>query len=282
MKIDLYTALLFSFVSGTAAWSEAFCGHSAVHHRCPKNSRSSLSMGRAAAVRAATKSKTDAKKAKVNGLYGKKIIMAVKEGGSPDPVANRALYDVIQQAKRNSVPADNIQRAIKKASEGNVGDFSASTFEAYGNGGASFIVNVLSDNANRASAEVKNVLNKKKVKIAEPGSVLFMYDRKSCLEVDGVIDEEVLLDAAIEAGCDDFELVEGDDENTSIVYTEPKESSAMKEALISLGLEPKIELKYISKAPVEVSEDDFESNMDAIDALEELDDVDSVEHNMTN
>jgi len=91
-------------------------------------------MGRAAAVRAATKAKTDLKKAKTNAVYGKKVIMAVKEGGSPDPNANRALADVIKQAKQNSVPMDNINRAIKKASEGNVGDFKESTFEAYGLG----------------------------------------------------------------------------------------------------------------------------------------------------
>ena len=82
-----------------------------------------LFMGRAAAVRAATKAKTDAKKAKTNALFGKKIIVAVKEGGSPDPNANRQLADIIKQAKANSVPVDNINRAIKKASEANAGDF---------------------------------------------------------------------------------------------------------------------------------------------------------------
>ena len=70
------------------------------------NALSPLFMGRAAAVRAATKSKTDAKKAKTNAVYGKKIIMAVKQGGSPDPNANRALADIIKQAKANSVPVD--------------------------------------------------------------------------------------------------------------------------------------------------------------------------------
>lgn len=239
-------------------------------------------MGRAAAVRAATKGKTDAKKAKTNGLYGKKIIMAVKQGGSPDPVANRALHDVIQAAKRNSVPVDNIQRAIKKASEGNIGDFSESTFEAYGNGGASLIINVLSDNANRASAEVKNVVNKKNAKLAESGSVLFMYDRKSCLEVNAELDEEALLEAAIDAGVDDFEMIDGDIESTTKVFVEPKESSAMKAALEAMGHDPNIELIYVSKAPVECSDEDFEKNMDIIDALEELDDVDSVDHNMSN
>jgi transcriptional/translational regulatory protein YebC/TACO1 len=102
----------------------------------------------------------------------------------------------------------NINRAIKRATEGNVGDFAESTFEAYGFGGASLIINVLSDNANRANADVKSTVNKRNGKIAESGSVLFMYDRKGKVEVGAVLDEEELLDAAIEAGIDDFLLEE--------------------------------------------------------------------------
>jgi len=217
-------------------------------------------------------------------VYGKKIMMAVKQGGSPDPVANRQLHDVIAAAKRNSVPAENIQRAIKKASEGKAGDFSESQFEAYGAGGASFIINVLTDNANRAAADVRNAINKNGGKAAEQGSVLFMYDRKSKFEVSEELDEEALFEAAIEAGCEDLELLPGDEEGTSIVLTEPSDSAAMKEAIAAMGLEEnyKVNLAYVSKAPVEVSEEEFEKNMQLVDALEELDDVDSVEHNMSN
>jgi len=243
-----------------------------------------LEMGRAAAVRASTKAKTDAKKAKTNAVYGKKIIMAVKSGGSPDPNANRMLADVIKSAKASSVPIDNINRAIKKASEGSAGDFKEGTFEAYGLGGASMIINVLTDNNNRATADVKAAVNKRDGKIAEQGSVLFMYDRKGKIEVSGVLDEEAVLEAAIEAGCDDYELVPGDEEGTTVVYTDPKEVSAMVEAVKSMDndQEVKFSLVYVSKAPVEVSDEDFEKNMEIIDALEDLDDVDSVEHNMSN
>eukprot|EP00521_Asterionellopsis_glacialis_P017075 CAMPEP_0195293316 /NCGR_PEP_ID=MMETSP0707-20130614/12153_1 /TAXON_ID=33640 /ORGANISM="Asterionellopsis glacialis, Strain CCMP134" /LENGTH=291 /DNA_ID=CAMNT_0040353999 /DNA_START=80 /DNA_END=955 /DNA_ORIENTATION=- len=244
---------------------------------------SPLFMGRAAAVRAATKGKSDAKKAKTNAIFGKKIIMAVKAGGSPDPNANRALGDLIKQAKAASVPVDNINRAIKRASEANVGDFAESTFEAYGFGGASFVINVLSDNANRATADVKSTVGKRNGKIAESGSVLFMYDRKGKVEVAAELDEEELLMAAIDAGCDDMELLPGDEEGTSVIYTEPKEAAMMLEAVNSLGHEEaKISLSYVSKAPVECTEEEFEKNMEIIDALEELDDVDSVEHNMSN
>lgn len=244
---------------------------------------SPLFMGRAAAVRAATKSKTDLKKAKTNAVYGKKIIMAVKQGGSPDPQANRMLGDIIKQAKANSVPIDNINRAIKRATEGNAGDFSESTFEAYGFGGASFVINVLSDNPNRASADVKSTVKKGDAKIAEQGSVLFMYDRKGKVEVSAVVDEELLLDAAIEADIEDFLLEEGDSEGTSVIYVEPTDSASMADAVRSMGFEEaKMSLAWVSKAPVECTDEDFDKNMQVIEALEELDDVDSVEHNMSN
>lgn len=243
-----------------------------------------LYMGRAAAVRAATKAKTDGKKAKTNAIFGKRIIMAVKEGGSPDPNANRALADVIKQARASSVPIDNINRAIKRASETSVGDFKESVFEAYGHGGASFVVNVLTDNNNRATSDVRSAINKRDGKMAESGSVLFMYDRKGKVEVNGELDEETVLEAAIEAGCNDMELTQGEEPGTTVIYTDPKEASLMLDAIKSLGYEEgiKVSLCHVSKAPVECSEKDFEKNMEIVDALEDLDDVDSVEHNMSN
>lgn len=177
----------------------------------------------------------------------------------------------------------NINRVIKRATEGNAGDFSESTFEAYGFGGASFVINVLSDNANRANADVRSTVNKRNGKMAEQGSVLFMYDRKGRVDVPALLDEEVLLDAAINADIEDFLLEEGDDEGTSVVFVEPTDTAAMAEAIKSLGHgEVKTSLVYVSKAPVECSEEDFEKNMQVIEALEDLDDVDSVEHNMSN
>lgn len=147
------------------------------------------------------------------------------------------------------------------------------------------MINVLTDNPNRASADVKSTVAKGKCKIAESGSVLFLYDLKGKLEVDAILDEEELLEAAIAAGCEDYELeeIQGDSlTTTSVVYSQSSETNLMAEALRSMGHEPKVSLAHISKAPVECSEDDFEKNMNVIDALEELDDVDSVEHNMSN
>jgi YebC/PmpR family DNA-binding regulatory protein len=277
MKVIASTLLLL--ISGAAAFS-------ITTPSSPQCTRlSPLFMGRAAAVRAATKSKTDAKKAKVNALYGKKIIMAVKQGG-PDPDGNRALGDLIKAAKANSVPVDNISRAIKRASEANTGDFSESTFEAYGFGGASIVINVLTDNDNRANADVRSAVGKNDGKMAEQGSVLFMYDKKGKLEAPAVLDEEELLEAAIEKDIEDYELINEDieDGDLSVVYVEPQDTNNMFEAIKSMGIEEglKMELVYVTKAPVEVTDEEFEKNMKIIDALEALDDVDSVEHNMSN
>lgn len=241
-------------------------------------------MGRAAAVRANTKAKTDLRKAKINAVFGKRIIMAVKAGGSGDPNANRALADVIKQAKSLNVPVDNIQRAIKKAVEGTVGDFKESIFEAYGIGGASLVIHVLTDNNNRATADVRSAVNKRDGKMAETGSVLFLYDKKGCIQVPTLLEEEAVLEAAIEAGCSDMEFIVTDDGNCR-VYTDPVETMTMYQAIQSITTDAvalQMSLNYISKAPVECSDEDFEKNMDMIDALEELDDVDRVEHNMAN
>ena len=145
------------------------------------------------------------------------------------------------------------------------------------------VINVLTDNDNRANADVRSAVGKNNGKMAEQGSVLFMYDKKGKLEVSAVLDEEALMDAAIEADVDDYELLEGDEEGSSIVFVEPKDTNNMLNGIKAMGVEEiKMGLVYVSKAPAEVSDEDFEKNMAIIDALEELDDVDSVEHNMSN
>ena len=158
------------------------------------------------------------------------------------------------------------------------------------------VINVLTDNDNRANADVKVAVNKNGGKIAEQGSVLFMYDKKGKLEIpNGIdVDEELLLEPAIEFGVDDFEIVppaaetddDDDEAEPTIIYVEPQDTNNMLEAVKSLesmkDQEVKMGLIYVTKAPVEVTDDDFEANMKIIDALEDLDDVDSVEHNMSN
>jgi len=280
MNKSLILLSLAAFIYSTTAFSPLSQQQNGivVGRTCP------LFMGRAAAVRAQTKGKTDLRKAKTNAIFGKKLIMAVKQGGSPSTDSNRALAEVIKQAKANNVPVDNINRAIKRASEASVGDFSESTFEAYGFGGASLVINVLSDNANRVNADVRSTVDKRNGKIAEKGSVLFMYDRKGKIVVpDAVVDEEALLDSAIDADIDDFMMEEGDEEGSSVILVEPPDCAAMFDVVKGMGHEKaKMSLAWITKAPIECTDEDFEKNIEIIEALEELDDVDNVEHNMSN
>lgn len=112
-----------------------------------------------------------------------------------------------------------------------------------------------------------------------------MYDRRGVVTLNNEVDEEALLEAAIEEGVEDYDIAEGDEEGSTCVYSDPKENAMLFEALKAIGNdenEMKMSLAYVSKAPVEVTDEEFEKNCDIIDALEDLDDVDAVEHNMSN
>lgn len=249
--------------------------------------RSVLFMGRAAAVRAATKAKTDAAKAKNNGRYAKKIINAVRSGG-PDPEQNRLLAQVVAEAVRKNVPKDIIKRNIDKASEQKV-DYKESIFEFYGFGGVSLLVNVLSDNDNRASADVNLVAKKQNIKAASAGSALFNFERKSRLDVSKAIEEDTLMEMCLEVGVDDYDLrseVNGcplnpSEEGRCVIYVQGSDMAALRDHLRSLNYDVDTSIAAVPKAGfMTISDEDFELNMAAIDAFEALDDVDSVEHNI--
>ncbi|CAM9773683.1 unnamed protein product, partial [Hapterophycus canaliculatus] len=146
-------------------------------------------MGRRAAKIAKVKGREDAKRGKAFARIGKKIIMAVKAGG-PNEDTNKQLADTIKEAKHNSVPKDNIARAIKRAVDGSQGDFKEVVYEAYGHGGTGMVITALTDNVNRAIAEVKTVWRKQGLKQAAQGSVLFQFEKRGRVEIQGEVDEE--------------------------------------------------------------------------------------------
>eukprot|EP01035_Chromulina_nebulosa_P036972 gene36972-49886_t len=203
-----------------------------------------IHMGRAAAVRAATKAKTDAAKAKNNGRYAKKIIMAVKAGGA-DPEQNRQLAQVIADAKVANVPKDIITRNIEKASAAATADFKESVFEFYGHGGVGLLVNVLTDNDNRANADVNLVAKKNLLKAAAANSVRFKFDKKARLDVAAVLDEDRLMEICLESGVDDYDLrttadgcvLNPDEEGKSVVYVSLADMATMRDALKKESLE---------------------------------------------
>lgn len=151
-----------------------------------------------------------------------------------------------------------------------------------------FIINCLSDNNNRATADVNNAVNKAGGKPASPGSVSFNFERKGRLCINAEMDDERLLELAIEAGCDGDVSLEapdpdgrGDQESVrAVALTAPTELGALQAAMQAEGIECSGTLVYVPMATVECSDDDEEANFKVIDRLEELDDVVSVEHNM--
>jgi len=248
----------------------------------------SLYMGRAAAVRAATKAKTDGAKAKNNNRFAKKIIMVVKAGG-PDPEKNRQLAGVIAETKVNNVPSDVIKRNIDKASMAATADFKESLFEFVGFGGVGLLVNVLTDNDNRAASDVNLVGKKQLLKPGSKGSVSFNFERKARLDVYTVLDEDKLLEICLDAGVDDFELrteVNGcplnpPEDGRCVVLVNMGDMSAMRDALVAAGHKLETSIAAVPKAGVkQISDEHFELNLAALAAFEALDDVDSVEHDM--
>lgn len=248
----------------------------------------SLYMGRAAAVRAATKAKTDGAKAKNNNRFAKKIIMTVKAGGA-DPEKNRQLGAVIAEAKVNNVPSDVIKRNIDKASMAATADFKESLFEFVGFGGVGLLVNVLTDNDNRAASDVNLVGKKQLLKPGSKGSVSFNFERKARLDVYTVLDEDKVLEICLEAGVDDFELrteVNGcplnpPEDGRCVVLVNMSDMSSMRDALVAAGHKLETSIAAVPKAGVkQISDEHFDLNMAAIAAFEVLDDVDSVEHDI--
>ena len=228
------------------------------------------------------KEKTDAQKAKVFTKIGKEITIAVKEGG-PDPASNSKLRDLIQKAKANNVPNDNIERTIKKANGSDNANYEAITYEGYGPSGVAVIVETTTDNRNRTVGNVRSYFSKYHGNLGNSGCVSFMFDDKGIIIInneDGDIDEDALMEASLEAGAADFVA----DEDIFEIYTEPEDLYAVSEALESAGY--KLESAEKTKVPqntVElIGEDDIKFMGLLLEKLEDDDDVMNVYHNWEN
>jgi len=247
-----------------------------------------LRMGRKFENNKLKMAKTALANAKKASYIGKKVVIAVKAGGD-DPSINRQLAAVMKEANSLDVTKDVVDRNIKRAMQADTADFKELVYEGYGHGGVGFIVNCLSDNNNRANTDVATAIKKENCKPAASGSVQFNFQRKGRLCLTTELDEEALLEMAIEAGCEgDVELLEpdpegqyADDEKVKcVVLTEPTELGLVQGALSEGGFESNGRLVNIPMTTVEVSEEDMELNFKVFDRLDELDDVDLVEHNM--
>lgn len=220
----------------------------------------------------------DAKRGKLFARLVKNIEVSARTGGG-DPAGNPALYDAIQKAKRNSVPADNIDRAVKRGSGAESGgaDWQSITYEGYGPNGVAVLVECLTDNRNRAASEVRVALNRNNGTLADPGSVSYLFSRRGIVEVPAEgIDEEQVLEAVLEAGAEDIQAV-GD---IYLVFSAPGDVVAVREALQAAGIEyNSAEVEFHSSVEVDLDKDGAGKIMRLIDALEDLDDVQEVYSN---
>lgn len=214
---------------------------------------------------------------KIFARIGKQITMAAKAGG-PDIVANKALAHAIDAGKAANFPRDTMEKAIARATSTDQADFKPSSFEAYGHGGVAIYIDVLTDNSNRAAADIRAAINKNKIKVASPGSVAFNFDRKGVIRIpaESVEDEDQLLMDAGDAGAEECELDPADDA-TYRVTTDPSDLNYMQKKLGEAGYDVQLsQIEMVPKSTIEVSDDDMDSNLTAAEALQSLEDVDGV------
>ena len=227
------------------------------------------------------KAKTDAQKGKIFTKIGKEIAIAVRDGG-PDPSSNSKLRDLIEKAKANNVPNDNIDRAIKKASGADAVAYEEITYEGYGPSGVAVIVTTATDNRNRTAGEVRHFFDKYGGNMGTSGCVAFMFTDKGVIliEKDDAIDEDALMEAALESGAEDF----SSDDEVYEIYTESGDLSAVKEALVEAGYTiASAELDKIPSSYVTLeSEEDIKNMNLLIEHLEDNDDVQDIFHNWEN
>ena len=226
------------------------------------------------------KEKNDAKKGKIFTMLGREIQVAVKAGG-PDPAVNGKLRDVIAKCKANNMPNDTIDRSIKKAAGGGEDvEYENVTSEGYGPNGVAVIVEVLTDNRNRAAANVRNAFTKGGGNMGNSGCVSFMFDEKGLIVIDKEeidMDEEELMMAALDAGAEDFAA----EEDSYEITTAPDDFSAVRETLEAAGIPmASAEVTMIPQTYTELTdEEDIKKMNKLLEMLDDDDDVQNTYHN---
>ena len=223
------------------------------------------------------KAVTDKKRGGVFTKLIREITVAAKQGGG-DPAGNPRLRTAIENARAQSMPKENIERAVLKGTGELEGvDYVDVTYEAYGPGGVALMIQALTDNPTRTVADVRAKLTRLSGNLGATNSVAFMFDRKGQVFVTAAgMDEDAAMEKALEAGAEDF----AKDEDEFVIATAPADLHAVKTALERAGLKvERAELSWIPKSTVRVEGKDAEALIKLLEALEELDDVQKVDAN---
>ncbi|MCH5153296.1 MAG: YebC/PmpR family DNA-binding transcriptional regulator [Clostridiales bacterium] len=225
------------------------------------------------------KAKGDAARSKIFTKIGREIAVAVKAGGA-DPNSNSKLYDIIQKAKANNMPNDNIQRSIKKASgELSAVDYVEITYEGYGIGGSAVIVECLTDNKNRTAGDVRHAFDKNGGNLGGTNCVSYMFDRRGVVVAENTVglDDDTAFELAIEAGADDVSVEDGMVEMTCDVSM----LGAVRDAVVAKGLNlVSAEMEWIPQNMITLDGDNLVRFQKMLDLLEDNDDVQEVYHNV--
>lgn len=238
-------------------------------------------MGRAYEVRKASIQKTGAAKGKIYSNYAKEIYQAAKNGGT-EVDSNASLKRLIERAKKEQVPADIIKRAIDKVNSGVDESYISNTYEMFGPGSSTLIIECLTDNVNRSVSDLRAVVNKCHVKMGSIGSVSYMYEHLCVVSLKGLTEEQTL-DALIENDVDIVDIETNED--AIVIYGNPQDLFKIKESIIKVL--PKVEFEmdeivYIPKEKVTLEEENLEVFNKLLGMLEEVEDVSHVYHNVSN
>ena len=206
------------------------------------------------------------------------MAIAVRDGG-PDPANNSRLRDCIAKAKANNVPNDNIERIIKKAAgESDGSTYEELTYEGYGPDGVAVIVETLTDNRNRTAGDLRHYFDKNGGNLGQNGSVMFMFNRLGILRIASEgLDEDTVMEDALEAGADDFSA----EEEMFEIITSPNDLGAVRDQLDAKGYSfISAEVEYVATTDTALTDEESVKKMERlIDMLEENDDVQAVWHN---
>jgi YebC/PmpR family DNA-binding regulatory protein len=222
------------------------------------------------------KAAVDAKRGKLFARLIKNVEVAARTGGG-DPAGNPTLFDAIQKAKKNSVPNENIDRAVKRGSgqEAGAADWQTVTYEGYGPHGVALLIECLTDNRNRAATEVRTTLTRNGASLADAGSVSYLFTRKGVVIVpktDGLSEDDILA-AVLDAGAEEC----NDLGEAYEVLSEPGDLVAVRTALQDAGIDyESAESSFVPSVTVPLDEDGAKQIFRLIEALEDCDDVQNV------
>jgi YebC/PmpR family DNA-binding regulatory protein len=216
----------------------------------------------------------DSARAKVFAKLIRQVEVAAREGGG-DPTANASLRTMYQKAREASVPIDTIERAVKRGTgELEGARYEPVTYEGYGPAGVAVIVETLTDNRNRTSAEIKHLFTRFGGSIAEPGSVAWQFDRKGVIELKGPLDEDQLLERVLDSGAENF----AENGENYLVTTEPHDLAGVRASLEGSDLSVlSSELTLVAQNVIEITDDtEAKRVLRLVDAMDEHEDVQNV------